>query len=217
MAQAATGAEAALESGFVSVANGVRVLVITAVVRTASLVDEGLRAGVQAASDVFEAAGDSASDVVAATGNLVESVLTAAVDVVQGVSDATVGLVQSAAWSFGGLLHETCEVATFVMRFAAAFQCCYLVYRAAAWAAPRSADRELTDGEAAQRGLSSSASACEAGDGPERSQVLQRLQAVSQFGSPGGAASSADGASSPRGAVARDAVRDACRRGRPAP
>ena len=204
VAQAATGAEAALESSFVSVANGVRVLVITAVVRTASLVDEGLRAGVQAASDVFEAAGDSASDVVAATGNLVEGVLTAAVDVVQGVSDATVGLVQSAAWSFGELLHETCEVATVVMRFAAAFQCCYLVYRAAAWVAPRSADREYTDGEAAQRGLSPSSSACEAGDGPERSQVLQRLQVASQFGSPGGAASSADGASSPIVALWRE-------------
>ena len=177
-----------------------------------------------AAAGAFEAAGDAASGAFEGAGSLAEGVLSAAADVVQGVSEAMVALVQSAAWSFGGLLHDTCETVTLVVRFVAAVQCSYVIYRVGRWAAPpalerrwrcwatemrwrygsrRSAARELTDGEAAQRGLSPCASACEAGDGPERSLVTRR-QALAQVFSPGGAGSSADSAPSPVLALWRD-------------
>ena len=74
VAQAATCTEA-VDPGVVSFANGVRVLVIAAVVRTASLVDEGIRAGAHAAqaaggaaAEVFEAAGGAAAGVFEAAG-----------------------------------------------------------------------------------------------------------------------------------------------------
>ena len=131
MAQTVTGAEAA-DVGFVSFANGIRVLVLAAAGRTASLVVEGLRAGLDLATSVFEAAGG----------------------LFEGAPDVVVDLTQSAAGSFGGPLHEICETVAFVVRFAAALQCCYLVYRFGVWERMREVGegrpaRELDEGEVA--------------------------------------------------------------------
>ena len=130
-------------------------LVGTTVVRTASLVDEGPCAGAPAASAIVEAAGGAASVRVGAAGIPA-----------RGVRGSTVGLAQSTAWYFGGLLHEAGEVAALMTRVAAATQYLYPACRASARAILRIADRGLTEGEAAQSGLSPSSSACEAGDGP---------------------------------------------------
>ena len=119
MAQSATGAEAALEAGFVSLAGTVRVLVIAAAFRTAAVVDGSLRSAAHAASEAFEAAGGMAAGVFEAVGLAVSDVLEAVSGLVEGVSEAVVDLVQSAAWSFGGLLRDTCETVAFAVRVAA--------------------------------------------------------------------------------------------------
>ena len=142
-------------------------LAVTTVGRTASLVDEGPRAGAQATPAIVEAAGDSASGRVGA-----------AVIPARGVFGSTVCLVPGPAWSFGGLLLEAGEMAAFMMRVGAATQRLCPARRAGARAILRIAAREPTEGEAAQSGLSPRASACEAGDGPEgsRAALLLRLR-----------------------------------------
>ncbi|CAK0811447.1 unnamed protein product, partial [Prorocentrum cordatum] len=174
VAQSATGA-AALEGGGVALANGLRMLVVAAAVRTASLVDEGLRAGVQLTRDIFEAAGD---------------------------------LVQSVSWNLSGLIHEVCEGAVLVVRVLVVVQCCYALYCLRSWVACRAQraalERAATAGEAAQRGLTSSARTCEAGDGPAFGrEPMARAAAAGR--SPSGAISSADGAASPVVALWREA------------
>ncbi|CAK0865466.1 unnamed protein product, partial [Prorocentrum cordatum] len=174
VAQSATGA-AAMEGGGVALANGLRVLVVAAAVRAASLMDEGLRAGVQLTQDIFEAAGD---------------------------------LVQSVSWNLSGLVHEVCEGAVLVVRVAVVVQCCYALYCLRSWVACRAQraalERAAAAGEAAQRGLTSSARACEAGDGPAfGSEPMARAAAAGR--SPSGAISSADGAASPVVALWREA------------
>ncbi|CAK0832649.1 unnamed protein product, partial [Prorocentrum cordatum] len=174
VAQSATGA-AAMDGGGVALANGLRMLVVAAAVRTASLMDEGLRAGVQLTQDIFEAAGD---------------------------------LVQSVSWNLSGLIHEVCEGAVLVVRVLVVVQCCYALYCLRSWVACRSQraalERAATAGEAAQRGLTSSARACEAGDGPAFGrEPMARAAAAGR--SPGGALSSADGAASPVVALWREA------------
>ncbi|CAK0835569.1 unnamed protein product [Prorocentrum cordatum] len=174
VAQSATGA-AAMEGGGVALANGLRMLVVAAAVRTASLVDEGLRAGVQLTQDIFEAGGD---------------------------------LVQSVSWNLSGLIHEVCEGAVLVVRVLVVVQCCYALYCLRSWVACRSQraalERAATAGEAAQRGLTSSARACEAGDGPAFGrEPMARAAAAGR--SPSGALSAADGAASPVVALWREA------------
>ena len=107
---------------------------MAAVVRTASIVDEGIRAGVWLSETIFEAAGSFA---------------------------------QGASWDLGLVFREVCDAAMLAVRVAAAVQCCYVVYYHCSWLGQLlRLGREPTAGEAAQRGLTASARACVAGDGP---------------------------------------------------
>ncbi|CAK0840013.1 unnamed protein product, partial [Prorocentrum cordatum] len=174
VAQSATGA-AAMDGGGVALANGLRMLVVAAAVRTASLMDEWLRAGVQLTQDIFEAAGD-----------LVQSVSWNLSGLIHEVCEGAVLVVRV-------LVVVQCCYALYCLRSWVACRS----QRAAL-------ERAATAGEAAQRGPTSSARACEAGDGPAFGrEPMARAAAAGR--SPGGALSSADGAASPVVALWREA------------
>jgi len=134
VAQSVAGAAA--DGGGASQLSSLRVLIVAAVVRTVTVVDAGVRAGVRLTETFFEAAGESiqsaagaASSILWAASDFAQSLSEAASHLVQGAAEAVELFAQSTSQDLGLVFHELCEMSLLALKFIVALQCCFVAYQ----------------------------------------------------------------------------------------